>query len=315
MNDFTENVFDELVRNKVSVNSAKQYITFLRRINGSKDYKDLDFLNDFGEIMKYLDKYSKNTKLTYLSGIVKITSLFPKKKEIHAKYKAKLKELLEEKKKVNPNIKTEKEKNNWVNWDEIVDVRNKLKTEIDNQSKSSVMLEKGWKQQMQYLLLNLFTRFPPRRNADYHYMRIVKETPKGFVMDKNRNYYFVDRNKMIFNNYKTAKTHGPQVYSLDNKPKLVSVLKNYIKIHPLTANNEFNMLVSDTGKTMESTNAITRLLNSVVKKYLGKDKNVGSTMLRHSYITDKYKKVDKDREEEAAAMGHTVAMSRQYVKL
>lgn len=37
-------------------------------------------------------------------------------------------------------------------------------------------------------------------------------------------------------------------------------------------------------------------------------------MLRHSYITHKYGKVHKDREEDAKRMGHTLRTQSDYIR-
>jgi hypothetical protein len=60
-------------------------------------------------------------------------------------------------------------------------------------------------------------------------------------------------------------------------------------------------LVNADGSALASVNSITRILNKVFGKH------IGSSMLRHIYITHKYGDTKKEMEKDAAAMGHTVA--------
>jgi hypothetical protein len=67
-------------------------------------------------------------------------------------------------------------------------------------------------------------------------------------------------------------------------------------------------LVSQSGEPLTAVNAITRLLNKVFGK------KIGSSMLRHIYISDKYKDVMEEQQKDAANMGHSVELQREYFK-
>jgi integrase len=60
------------------------------------------------------------------------------------------------------------------------------------------------------------------------------------------------------------------------------------------------------GKALTAVNAITRILNKIFGKKLG------SSMLRHIFLSDKYD--IKEMEEDAEAMGHSVAEQRKYLR-
>jgi hypothetical protein len=62
------------------------------------------------------------------------------------------------------------------------------------------------------------------------------------------------------------------------------------------------------GKPLSQVNAITRILN----KTFGK--KVGSSMLRHIYLSSKYGKVVDEMKEDANAMSHSVDMQKDYIK-
>jgi hypothetical protein len=59
--------------------------------------------------------------------------------------------------------------------------------------------------------------------------------------------------------------------------------------------------VDDKGEPLVAVNAITRILNKIFGK------KVGSSMLRHIFITDKYGGAKTEMEKDAEAMGHSVA--------
>ena len=158
-------------------------------------------------------------------------------------------------------------------------------------------------------MLSLYTQIPPRRNADYADMYVVGKWSDK--LDKNKNYYDVATNTFIFNKYKTAKKYGEQRVSLADAPELVNAIGMYLKHHPLhkgkiTKSTEFRFLAYEDGSPLSAVNAITRILN----KTLGR--KVGSSMLRHIYLSNKYD--IKDMKETAEEMGHSVNEALKYAK-
>ena len=65
-------------------------------------------------------------------------------------------------------------------------------------------------------------------------------------------------------------------------------------------------LVNADGSPLESVNAITRILNRVFGK------NVGSTMLRHIYLSSKYDV--KEMDDDAEKMAHSSGLQHAYLK-
>ena len=61
-----------------------------------------------------------------------------------------------------------------------------------------------------------------------------------------------------------------------------------------------------------SSNGITKVLNRIGRKHRGKP--FGSSILRHSYLSHKYGKVNEDKEKDADIMGHSVSTQTDYVK-
>jgi integrase len=108
--------------------------------------------------------------------------------------------------------------------------------------------------------------------------------------------------------YKTAKSYGEQTE--DVPAELQSTLAAYIKHHPLAKAKarEFRLLVKADGSPLNSVNAITRILNKIFGK------KIGSSMLRHIYLSSKYGQTNNDMEETAKAMAHSVSQQKDYIK-
>jgi integrase len=127
-------------------------------------------------------------------------------------------------------------------------------------------------------------------------------------MSEEFNYYDMKGRRFIFNQYKTAKRYGQQIEDLPSE--LVDALNLYVKFHPLRKQASFPLLVNYMGEELHPVNGITRALNKIFGK------NLGSSMLRHIFLTEKYggSKVD-EKEEDARKMAHSVAVQQAiYVK-
>jgi integrase len=135
-------------------------------------------------------------------------------------------------------------------------------------------------------------------------MYCVKKLGKDYPTDKN--YYDMTTQRFVFNKYKTAKKYKEQVESVPES--LQAVLKCYLAHHPLAKQKEFKLLVKPDGSPLNTVNSITRILNKVFGK------KVGSSMLRHIYLSGKYGKVVEDMEKDAEAMGHSTGVQKEYVK-
>jgi hypothetical protein len=152
---------------------------------------------------------------------------------------------------------------------------------------------------------------PPRRNKDYSEMYFAFEEPK--TIDKTKNYYVASERKFIFNNYKTSSTYGQQTIKVPDD--LAEVLNDYIDTYQsvierndYATNNEFPLLVHFNGTRIHEINGITRLLNKAIGK------KIGSSALRHIYVSDKFAPELEEMKATASAMGHDLNTQREYIK-
>lgn len=300
---------------KVSESTATAYIRTLYNLNDKKPFKNFAFLKDTEKIDKLLADYADTTKKTIYATLASVLYLdIPKSgyKKYWKHYNDKMTALAQEAKEVDTSVKTTKQQDNWVSWNDVLKVSNDLKTKVESIKGKKPLGETDYQTLLDYVVLSLYTEIPPRRNQDFLSMKVYRLAKKENSADlsKDFNYLLLENNlpsSFLFNKYKTAKTYGSQ--SITIPPPLRDTLSIYLKYHLLNTDKkvkEFAFLVSQTGVPIEADNAITRILNRLFNK------KVGSSMLRHIYLSDKYK-ID-DMKKDAEAMGHSILQQKEYMK-
>jgi hypothetical protein len=299
---------------KVAESTANAYIKSLYQLNERKPFKNLSFLKKTDEVDKLISGYADSTQRALLATVVSTLSLVKDKSGMKKTYQHYYDAMMERSKAVreteDKHEKTEKQKENWLSWEEI----EKRKTELDEAvqkfaNKKSITAAE-YEKTLQHIVLCLYTEIQPRRNQDYLDMYIVKKWNEKMPTDKN--YLDMTGHKLIYNKYKTAKKYGRQ--EIDIPESLQTCIGSFLKHHPLWKGvakrkaEPVKFLVSQNGEPLVAVNAITRLLNKVFGK------KIGSSMLRHIYISDKYKDVMEEQAKDAANMGHSVALQREYFK-
>ena len=96
------------------------------------------------DIESKLERYSDNTKKTILASIVSILSLFkdtPSYKKIYKTYYDKMMAIGNDMKNIDTATKTNKQKMNWMTWELITDIKNKLKEAVMKFSKNKTISE------------------------------------------------------------------------------------------------------------------------------------------------------------------------------
>jgi len=306
MTEFALSLHKQLVdEKKVAETTADAYLKTLTILNAKKPLKNLNFLKKKDEILTKVAEYADSTQKAVLATIVSVLSLdteTPAKKKLYEFYREKMMGKVEEVKKVeaaNEGKKTAKQTENWVTWEEVKAKKDALKTEVDASRKKKALSATEYDHLLSHLILSLYTDTQPRRNQDYSEMMIVKKWTEKLPNDQN--YYDIKGQRFIFNKFKTAKTYGRQIVELPDELK--ETLTYYVKRHPLTKERktDYPLLVSAEGTPMTAVNAITRILNKVFGK------KVGSSMLRHIFVTDKYGGTKAEMEKDATAMAHSVS--------
>jgi len=143
----------------------------------------------------------------------------------------------------------------------------------------------------------LFTLIPPRRSKDYVDFKIKN-------VDKDKDNY-LEKGKLVFNSYKTAKTYGRQEVAIPKE--LSAILNKWIKVNPT------DYLLFDTNMNPLSSVKLNQRFNRIFD-----GKKVSVNNIRHSYLTDKYAenmKTQKAMATDMQQMGTSTNMATNYIKL
>ena len=284
-----------------------QYIQRLRVLNGNKPLTSMKFLMDFAGITAAIDGMDKaaTTKTSYYTAVCAVLSMYPKYGALYGKYVAKTMEGAKAlKDELGTNKRNEKQLESIIPMAQILKIRDDLHKEFDAATKITA---KVWERYTGYVLLCLYTMQAPRRNRDFSLMMIVSKADQA--KDEHKNYYVIEDHEMIYRNYKTATTYGEQ--RVKATPELAKVMTEYIETYRLVlpkATEPMPLLVHFDGEPISATNGITRILNKVIGK------KIGSSALRHIYLSEKFGDTLKEMKAVAEDMAHDMAVQRDYIK-
>ena len=288
--------------NGLAKGTADLYITKLKKLNGNKIFNSFAFLKNTKDITTLLNSYENdNTKKSYIASVVSVLNYADMKqyKGANMYYKSLLADIKKEFENKPKNEKTEKQEKNWMDWDEVKKVWTDLKDRVDAMTPEEIEGSiKSRKVYQAYVLLSLYVKAKPRRNQDYYEMKLDADNN----MMKDFNYYRPNQSKFVFNVYKTSKTYNTD--TMDVNETLQSILVKYIKDFKLE-DEDYLLFPEDTDR--KSSSVITKELNKIFGK------SVGSSMLRHSYITSELAPKIKELKEISEDMGHSTSTQADYV--
>ena len=309
-NDFMLNLANELMENRgITESSANQYIQSLYSLHNKSVFNNLAWLKNTADVEARLATFAPTTQRGYLSAIVSVLTPYKDKSSYKKTYQHYYDAMMKGSKEARENkvdgAKTKKQEENWTEWAEVIKKRDELRKEVLGFANRKTITPAEYELLLRYVILSLYTDIQPRRNQDFMDMTIVKKYEDSLPKDMN----YLDNSKtpsqFIFNKYKTAKKYGEQRVSIPNTAEapLGDALLMYFKHHPLLTakSKEVRFLVNYDGSPLSSVNAITRCLNKIFKK------KIGSSQLRHIFITSKYGDLKKEMATDAEAMGHSVS--------
>jgi integrase len=202
---------------------------------------------------------------------------------------------------------SDKQKEHLISQDEVMKVYNQMKAEAVPLTKKTTLTRKQFETLQNYVLLSMYVLIPPRRSMDYAAFKIRNFNEASDSEDN----YMINYNKnkkrglvsFVFNTYKNSKRLGRQVINDIPKTleKIIEMWKTYNKSDYLLINNQ--------GKPV-SQSRIASWLNDIFG-----GRQISTSMLRHIFLTDKYKDVDlQDLTDTANAMGQTdIRRTLKYV--
>jgi ribosomal protein S17E len=306
---------------KLKINSIQTYITNLYKIcrelkgKSKKDCNlgDLSFLNDFDKVMKTISDETLNTRKNRLIAIVVSLKAIDADKKLVEKYSEEMTKLAEEsEERVKRQKLTDKQKENWVSYDELIKLTEKLFDDIKQQDilKKEKLTRGEYTTLQDYILLRTYLTFSWRN--DFADMKVIKNEKED---DNKNNFLLVKKgipDKFILNQYKTDSKYGKKTVKIPQS--LAKVIKKFLKF-----NKSGYFLTLQDGIRPINSNGITKALNRLFQKHLGK--TIGSSLLRHIIISH-FRKNDptikemeeKNREIEDRFM-HSASMNDQYRKI
>lgn len=289
MGDFMKTVANDLKSKKdLRDTTIKGYMRSLKIANCNKNFTSLEFLKKKKQVDECIEKYKDGSKKAILTGICSVLKLY-EKEQLHKYYYDKLMMYN------NPptNDKTEVQKENWLEWDDILRIKKEHKERSDTKEN-----------RLRNMVLALYTEMQPRRVLDYTLMYVVPKLKTDLSTDKN--YIALKENVFVFNRYKTDKKYGSQ--TIEIPAELRKSINEYISKHPLKDEKMYPFLINADNEPFKNSNAITMLLNRIFKK------KISASMLRHIFLTTKYGDNLKERQNDSEVMGHSLAEQSNYVK-
>ena len=210
---------------------------------------------------------------------------------------------------------TEKEKQKFVPWKQIIKLRRLLGREVNLSRlyQRENVTKKDFQKLQRYLVLMLMTELPPVRN-EYADVAIMADKEHKESSDKNVLLTSRGGYKFIWVKYKTAGTYGKIVifvpkYSKSLQRLLVKHVKYLRKHFP---DNKALLLNQNYGPLTR--NALTKYLQRMFSVYF--KKKVSTTAIRQSFLTNRYSKSALEEHSDIArAMGHSRSTQQaDYVK-
>lgn len=301
---FQDKIIKILAEKGLSNSSINSYIRNLQRLGETERLTNLKFLENPEQILSQLENLKDNTKRTYLIGIVSVLDSLGKKNLYNEYYKI-LNDLVEKINSKPKHQKTETQKENWIEWDEVKKVWENLKEKVDKlKRKRKNLNRKEYEKVLNWMVLSFYVLDVPRRNMDYQKLYYIKEMSED--LPKNKNYLDLKNKQFIFNQYKTVKKQGQKI--VDIKPELLKVINFYLKFRPNATDEPQIFLSNYEGEPLDKVNSITRILNKIFKK------KIGASMLRHIFLSHTFGDTLKKQQKIADSMGHSTRTQKDYIK-
>jgi hypothetical protein len=292
MNDIKEYISKK--RPTLSASSITTYASILKnlykRVFGD-GVVNLDQFEKTEPVLKYLADMPPNRRKTILSSLVIITDKKPYRDLMAS-------DVRDYNKDISKQEKTPQQEASWVETSDVKAVFDDLKRNAELVMKKKNITTSDLQQIQNFIIMAVLgsVYIKPRRSKDFVDFKIRN-------VDKEKDNY-MDKNKFVFNSYKTAKTYGRQ--EVDIPVQLRNIIMKWAKINPT------DYLLFDANMNKLSSVKLNQRLNRIFD-----GKKVGVNQLRHTYLTDKFGdtiKQKNDIDETMEDMGSSSSMLNTYVK-
>jgi hypothetical protein len=290
-------------RPNLSAGSLRTYTSILKNLGKQLDVAletPEDIIDNHKKIIEHLSNVAGNVRKTRLSAlIVFIEKAKHSEKVVEAFRKQMLDDCKDYDQQINKQEMTERQKEGYIPLSEVMGKFHALEKEVAPIMKKDTLDKKEFARVQLYVLLSCLLLIEPRRSLDYTQFKLkgADETKDNYMKTEKRKPFFV------FNQYKTAKKYGKQ--SLEIPAKLHKIIKRWSVLNP----HEWLLMNTQQSNKISQTQ-LTHLLYGFFEK------PISTSMLRHIYLTDKYKDVPAlaEMEKTAENMGHELSTALKYVK-
>ena len=309
----------KVARPNAKESTLKQYIALLNKIQKKFESDNWGFLDNPEDVKNKLsDLHYTSQRNTYNAVVVLLMALnHDNSKDSLIETYTKMRDELNQQyvKEQESGIISEKQKDNFASKEEIENMIKDMEKEIKSRKLKTLGADKLTNADRElltvYTLYQMLIRLPTRNDMAGMILAnktLLKKTHSD--IQDHTNYLVTGKDKMyiILNDYKTNKKYGSNQFDV---PKdLEKIFKMFIKA---TGRKAGDVIFRSSLDKPLSRNGISQLLLKTSKKYL--NKNVSTTLMRKSVVSDKF--ADKNDEQAALAkiMGHSVEVQNQtYVK-
>jgi len=311
--------FGKLLKEKkpnLSEMSVKVYLSCWSSLKKlfERDNNDFDFLLDTKNVIKTLEyKYDKlnSIKLKLACIVVILKTLDAEKYEDEIKEYNNSIDAMASKinRVVSMNKKTEKQKENWTNPEEMQMIEEHLLSLVP---KNFVIKSNQQMIAFRNYILFVLQNFLGTRN-DLAQSKIMFKPKSIEGLDKEQNYILLDKKgkkvSYLMNNYKNEKKMGSIESDIDSK--YYDVLAKYMKA-VLEFNSEGFLMLNDNMKTPMTNNRL-GVIYSGLSQGSGVDKKLSTTLTRHINASKGLDEIEALRKQ-AKMQGHSLAMLINYMK-
>ena len=299
-----------------SINAYLIALKKIYRIVSDNDNYDSSLFNNVGflkkkyykKITEFLDTLKLPTRKNYLAAILVALTAVDKDDDIIKEYRNHLETIaIEYQDQISSKKKSEKLSNNWVSMAELKKIVSRYKRNIKEKKLESkeTFNNEDIDLYQRYLVGTLYTDLPPVRN-DYADMKVISFKDYNKLKNKDNNYLvIVGKTKKFFSfgAYKTSEVYGIKMLQIPAPiNKLINKWLEY---------NKTGYFIISKQKKPITDNGLTKLLYKTFKET---GKNIGSTIIRHIYLSEKYGDVNDEKEKDSDLMMHSLATQKEYVK-
>ena len=305
--DIKESIMEK--RPNLSQSSIKTYMSNINTTARELE-KELnttqDIISNYKEILEHFNKFTPVIRKTKLSAFIVALDEKDKNSEevknILVEMRAQLyKDIDEANNDENKQKLTKSQEKNYISWDEVMKIYEQLRIEAEPLFKLDNLTRKQFQRLQDFVLLSMYVLTPPRRSMDYTEFKL-----RNF--DKDTDNYMTTTGKkkipfLVFNAYKNANKIGQQKLQISNQ--LRNIIQKWMEKNP----HDY-LIVGSKGDTKITQPKLNLYLNNIFGK------NIGSSMLRHIYLTEKYSDVDlEELQETTESMGNSlIDRTLKYVR-